>query len=171
MPIRLLSARSSRSGFTLMISLSLMLILLVLGIAFLYRRQAQYRAAAAAPYQAQARALCQAGLEDCRVKWQKDSHFPPRVSDDQLYFSYRESLPDDLNQVVGSFTVTLDFRLVQPPYRLARVTSVGTVDTAGQPLAQHKIMAEFDLSEVVRGSTTPNPKYFQYINWKDLGNL
>lgn len=154
-----------------MISLSLMLMLLVLGIAFLYRRQAQYRAAASAPYQAQARALCQAGLEDCRVKWQKDSHFPPRVSDDQLYFSYRETLPDDSNQVVGSFTVTVDFRLVGPPYRLARVTSVGAVETSRQPLAQHKIMAEFDLSEVVRGTTHPNPKYFQYINWKDMGNL
>ena len=93
------------------------------------------------------------------------------MSDDQLYFSYREVLPDDTNQPLGSFTVTIDFRLAQAPYRIARVTSVGTVDTAGQPLAQHKIMAEFDLSEVVRGTSTPNPKYFQYINWKDLGNL
>ncbi|MBS2037872.1 hypothetical protein JST97_23000 [bacterium] len=154
-----------------MLSLSLMLVLLLLGLAFLYRRQAQYRAAAAAPWQAQARALCQAGLEDCRLKWQKDPDFPPRSSEDQQYFNYSEELKDDSGLAIGRFAVTVDFRLAAQPYKLARVTSVGIVPASGAPVAQHKIMVEFDLSDVVRGTSDPNPKYFQYINWKDLGNL
>lgn len=154
-----------------MLSLSLMLMMLVLGMAFLYRRQAQYRAAQAAPWQAQARALSQAGLEDCRVKWQKDPIFPPRSSEDQLYFNYTESLKDDGGAVVGNFAVTVDFRMAGPPYKVARVTSVGILLADGKTVAEHKIMAEFDLSDVLRGTTDPNPKYFQYINWKDLGNL
>ena len=171
MPIRRLSAPGSRRAFALLVSLAIMTILLILGMAFLYRQQAQYRSAAAAPYEAQARALCEAGMEDCRLKWQKDSHFPPRDSDDQNFFSYRELLSDDGGNPVGSFTVTIDFQLASDPYKIARVTSVGAVESSGQPLAQHKIMAEFDLSDVERGTTTPNAKYYQYINWKDLGNL
>lgn len=168
---RLQLVPGSRKGFALLVSLAIMTILLVLGMAFLYRRQAQYRAAAAAPYEAQARALCEAGLEDCRLKWQKDSHFPPRDSEDQKFFSYREALNDDGGTPVGSFTVTIDFQMADEPYKVARVTSVGAVESSGQPLAQHKIMAEFDLSDLVRGSTASNPKYYQFINWKDMGNL
>lgn len=104
-----------RRAFMVMLVMLLSLLLFVMGMGFLGKRSAQYSGAISRMKAAQARALAQAGLEDARVKLEKDLFFPPPGDRDQTLFSYTEEVKDDAGAIVGYYTVTLDSRYRHAP--------------------------------------------------------
>lgn len=159
--------RPARRGFALVVSFLLLLVIFVLGLGFLGKRMALYKEAVSARTSSQARVAALAGIEDVRVKLEKDGSFPPEGSAEQLQFSYSEPLQSVGGTVVGGYTVIVDRRLRQLPYAVIRITSIGWTGPADQPTATRKIYAELDVSPVVRGSSDPNPNFFRWINWMD----
>lgn len=158
-----------RRGITLVTSLLFLALLMVMGLAFLGKRVGQYRGALAVRTAAQARAIALAGLEDARVKLDKDFAFPPPAAKEQLYFSYTEEMRDINGQVVGSYHVTVDRSLQQWPYAVVRLTSIGTLGPVDDPLARRRLYAEVDISPTRRGTTDPNENLHRYINFHDGG--
>ena len=158
-----------RRGITLVTSLLFLALLMVMGLAFLSKRVGQYRGALAVRSAAQARAIALAGLEDARVKLDKDFAFPPPAGIDQLSFTYTESMRDIAGAEVGSYTVTVDRSLSKWPYALVRLTSVGTLGPVDDPLARRRLYAEIDISPTRRGTTDPNENLHRFINFHDGG--
>lgn len=155
-----------RRAFVLVLVLLICNLLLLLGLAFCGKRALQYRGASLASEVAQARALAEAGLEDARVKLEKDMAFPPAGADDQLTYSYSEDVLDPDGRLVGSFTVLLDRTYAKRPYNVLVLRSVGTVGprTLDPPGPQHRIRAELLLDQA-------SPKYFQFVSYRDEGSL
>lgn len=158
-----------RRGFALIVSFLLLLVIFVLGIGFLSKRSALYRAALSTRAASQARLAALAGVEDCRVKLEKDLHFPPFGSLEQKVFTYSEGLANLAGVEQGGYLVTVDKRLITQPFAVIRITSVGYTGPADRPLATRQIDCELDASPVIRGTTDPNPNYFHFLNWLDGG--
>lgn len=161
----------SRAGFLLILTLLLSLIFFIFGISLLSKSVSQHRAALDMGLGLKAQAVARAGLEDAWIKLAKDPDFPPRSSDDQESFTYSESLRDPAGGVVGSYTVTVDQGYLASPYAMLLVTSIGVVGNTTEPGATRTITAELDLSPYVRGTTDPNPNYFNWTNWMDSGSF
>jgi len=155
-----------RRAFSLPLILMLSIVLLLLGLGFLNKRVSQYRGAYQTTYSLMALQLAKAGMEEARVKLEKDRDFPPQSGLDQKAFSYTEVLlPDE-----ESYTVTLDLSLREKPFSIIRITSVGTSGPMDRPRARRVLKAELDVSEFLRGDPSqPNPDYFELVNWQDLG--
>lgn len=150
------------SGSALITVLLLISVLLILGMAFLTQRVQQSRAASAAESAAVARALAEAGLEDARVKLEKDQGFPPTDNDTQLKFSYTEEMtPVGGGAAIGSYTVTVDLE-AKEDHSVVVVHSIGRVANS-DPVVQTELYAELDLS----GTISSNPKFFRYITVED----
>lgn len=160
--------RSRRRGFLLVMALLLTALLLILGLALMSKRVLQYRGAVEATRAARAGAVAMAGMEEARAKLRNDLFFPVQGAEDQLVFAYAEDFVDVDGQVVGSYVVECDMTWIEPPFSLVRITSTGHIE---DPPASRTITAELDVSEVVRGTVTPNPSYFRWINWEDGGSL
>lgn len=158
--------RRSR-GFLLVLSLLLVTLMLIMGLAFLNRGANQYRSARQAKSAAQARALAWVGLEQTRAKLDKDLNFPPRLGDDQQFMSLEENVTDLDGSPLGSVIVVLERAYVEPPYYLLRVRSTGLALDAQNPAARCTLVAEFDLSPTVRGTTIPNPNLYDMVNLID----
>jgi hypothetical protein len=123
--------RGSLLVTTLLVSI---LILLVCG-AMVYRRSRQYEAANHQVAAARALALAEAGLEDARVKLNKDADFPPFGSEDQRVFSYVEPVFSlDGVTPLGSYEVIVDMRWQAPPLQVYRITSIGTCGETQRPV-------------------------------------
>jgi Tfp pilus assembly protein PilV len=136
-------------GFMMVLVLLIAALVLVLGLGFLSSNSPRYNASVYARTSAQARALAEAGMEDARVKLQKDPGFPPRVSAAQSTYAYREVVRDLGGQVVGSYVVTLDWTYAVAPYHVITVTSQGLVGTdAAQPTGNCVLHATFDFYPV-----------------------
>ena len=150
-----------RRGSTLVMALLLSSLLLVVGTANLLEHRARYSARAAAALSVQAEALARAGLEDFRAKLERDPDFPPHDDVTATVFSYTESVDG-----VGGYQVTCDLSLAAPPWQLLQVTSVGWVGRPDSPQAQWALRGEVDLSPVVRGTTSDNPRayYFRLLD-------
>ena len=159
-----------KRGFALVVSLLLLLVVFVLGIGFLGKRIALYKEALSSRSAGQARMAALAGMEDVRVKLEKDVSFPPLGSADQEVFSYSENLLDVSGNTVGGYKVTVDKRLQRFPYAVVRLTSVGWSGSSASPTAQRRIYAELDVSSLERGTSNPNPNFFHLINWLDSGS-
>lgn len=159
-----------RRGFILVLALLLMVVLLLLAMGQLSAREAQYRAAIQASAGAQALALAEAGLEDARVKLNRDEDFPPRGAEDQNLFCYSEVVLDlDDSTVVGRYDVTVDLRWAGGETRVVRLSSVGIAGPVGTPLARRKLTIELDFSETIRGTTTLDPDLFRVLHREDEG--
>ena len=155
-------------GFSLSLILMLSVLMLLLGLGFLNKRVSQYRGALQSSYSLLALQLAKAGLEDARVKLEKCGRFPLGATTDQKFFSYTEILEPDRE----SYTVTLDLALVDAPFSIIRITSVGTSGPISQPRARRCLKAELDVSEHLRSnSSLANPDFFQLVHWQDLGSL
>ncbi|MEW6278397.1 MAG: hypothetical protein AB1758_07250 [Candidatus Eremiobacterota bacterium] len=153
-----------------MVSLLLLILLLVLGFAQLNARVAQYRAAREATSSVQALALAEAGLEDARVKLDRDADFPPRGAVDQLVFSYQEDVFDLDNATrVGSYVVTVDLRWRAPPASIVRITSEGQAGPPGAPTGRRRLTMEVDVAEFRAGA--PNPDLFRVLHLEDEGGF
>ena len=135
----------------------LCLMLVVFGMGFLGKRGPQYGASLAMARATQARALAEAGLEDARVKLDKDLFFPPPGDQDQLLFTYTEAVNDDFTgQLVGYYAVTVDTRWAADPLDPPnpKHPSVITVWSKGllgpdplHPAAQSSLLMEIDVHE------------------------
>lgn len=116
-----------------------------------------------------------AGMEDARVKLEKDPFFPPVGGFGQNTFTYSEDVmdPEDASRMVGIFSVTVDLSRKEEPYRMVRVQSIGQVVERrapdAPPRAAYRIYAEIDVASFERGGApnVPNPRLFQYIEWKE----
>jgi len=160
-----------RRGFLLVTVLLLMILMLTLGMTFLGKRSAQYRRASLVEQALVARSLAEAGMEDARLKLQRDLLFPQQ-SDDQTLFSYSEVM--SVNGVrVGSYTVTIDNTYKAPPFLILVVRSMGQAGRdPSNPTATRRFRAEYDLSQQMRDNpSNPNAFYRQLIQFQDLGGL
>lgn len=158
--------KSGRRGFLLITTfLVAILIFLVCG-AMVHRRSRQYEAANNLVAGIQALALAEAGLEDARVKLNKDADFPPFGSEDQLLFSYVEQVFDlDGTTPLGSYEVILDLRWREPPCQILRITSIGTSGRVDTPVAKREVTVELDIAPRLRSDfSVANPNYFKYIS-------
>jgi len=157
----------------LVLVLLMLVLFLTAGMAFLGKRVLQYRGTTQVVSAAIARELAESGLEDARVKLQKDLLFPPVSSVDQLFYTYTEKLlAQDGTTLVGTYSVTIDSRYADPPRSILVITSVGCVNPARNPVpCMRKIRAELDIAILERGTGLPNKKLFRYRNYKDEGSL
>lgn len=154
-----------RRGSSLIVVMLITLILFSLGVGLLSKRHLQYKGSYQATYAVQARALARAGLEDARAKLTADYRFPPQPDDGGKVFSYNEEVRDLDGNLVGHYTVSIDFSLQAPPFSILRVTSVGAAGQMLAPTARAKMYAEFGLDPVRDAPDT----YYDYIQVVDLG--
>jgi hypothetical protein len=120
-------------GFMLIISLLLGILLLVLTLALMARdaqRQGQVHQFGRST---QALELAEAGLEDARVKLDKDLRLPLRGDAVQTLINYTETLPD---QPQASYTVTIDWSQSAPPIEQIKVTSRGAFESYSRTLVE-----------------------------------
>lgn len=113
--------------------LLLMVLLLVLGGGLLSRQVGHRKAAAAESAALRAQGLAEAGLEDFRLKWERDPNFPP-PGDDLDHFAYSQALG------AGRYEVEVDLRFRLAPSQILRVTSRGVVGEAS-----YVLVGEFDV--------------------------
>jgi Tfp pilus assembly protein PilX len=163
---------TKRSGFLLISTLLILTVLLVAGFGLLTSQEARYAAVGRSAEIAQARAMAMAGLEDCRLKIQNDASFPPEMGPGQTVFSYKESMPiPTVPPTLANYQVLVDTSHAIPPYLVLVVTSIGSLGPDNRPTAQYSLKAEVDISEFIRGSSTPNPKYCKYTHIEDESSL
>lgn len=171
-----------RRGSILVTVLLLLSVLFVLGIGFMYKRLEQYRAAVRSAHAAQARALALAGLEQVRIRLDKDPLFPLPGASDQNEFGFSEEVLDGDGEPVGSFSVVVDSRYARQPYYLLVVTSTGQVisaDPNGEALARRSLRVELDLApDLVAGERAAaepvaysNSRYWEIVSVTDLGGF
>lgn len=153
-----------RRGSILVAVLMLLAILFILGIAMLHKQMQAYRGATLLKEGAQAQALAEAGLEDARIKWEKDYLFPPPAAPDQVAFTYSEDLRDSAGRLVGSYEVTVDATYAGPPALLLRITSVGTCGPRGQRATRKRLYGELDLAVKQRANPAlDNPNLGRFL--------
>ena len=166
--------RRSR-GAVLIFALLLSSLLLILGAGFMAQRGLEYGTVSELQDRAQARELAMAGMEDARVKLEKDPFFPPVGGFGQYTFTYSEDVMDldDPTRMVELFIVAVDLSRKTEPYRLVRVQSIGQVTDRRAPdspiRSTYRIYAEVDVASFERGGApnVPNPRLYQYIDWKE----
>jgi hypothetical protein len=163
-----------QQGAILIFALLLSALLLVLGAGFIAQRSLEYGAVSEVQDRAQARQLALAGMEDARVKMEKDPFFPPVGGFGQTTFTYSEDVldPDD-GDMIGIFTVTVNVGRKEEPFRVIRIQSIGSVVEARSPdtpvRASYRIYGEVDVASLERGGApgVENPRLFRYIDWKE----
>ena len=101
-------------AFLLITVLLLCVILLTMGLAFLGSRNSLYSATLQAGLAAQARALARSGLEDARVKLNKDLKFPVEGGTGQNFYVYTEEAFDGGPNPIGSYRVEVDSTYCHP---------------------------------------------------------
>lgn len=160
----------------------LIVALLVLGVALLAgmglmtSQVANYRGVHAAEEAALALCLAQSGLEDARLKLERDPLFPPQGDGDliepdsaadkpqeQSLFTYSEEIFLE-GKRIGCYRVSLDSSFVSA-YQFVRITSNGLVGASEAPSAQRILKVDLDVS-TARNATT-----FQPIKVEDLSGL
>lgn len=162
--------RPLRKGFLLVTALLIVAVMLLLGAGLLGSQAARYQAVGHQARVVQARALAMSGLEDARIKLEKDLFFPPPPGPGQTTFSYSETvaLPGNPPFDEGTYAVLIDNSQTIDPnnYGVIVVTSLGSLGPSDDPVAQYRIRAELDL----RPPDT-SPTYFRYLRWQDDASL
>lgn len=158
-----------KKAFVLPMVLMLCLILLVIGLSFLGARSLEYGSTPKYRQHARAQALAEAGMEDARVKLEKDQFFPPSGGYGQESFTYSEDVTDpDDGSMVGSYTVSIDISRRSQPFQIVRVLSIGTGGTRADPSGRYRIYAEMDVCPTDRNnSALPNPKLCRWLDWRE----
>lgn len=152
-----------------MLALLLISLVLVIILGFLGMRGLEYSSTAKLQHMALAQSLAEGGMEDARVKLEKDMFFPPLGGFGQTTFIFSEDVTDPTtSQVVGSYTVTVDAGRRGAPFCVIRVQSVGSAGMRTNPRARYRIYAEIDCSGEERASNTfPNPRLYRYLLWRE----
>jgi len=142
---------------SVLIGLSL---LAILGAALLQRQRLAYAEATLARHGLQALALAEAGLEDARLKLEKDGWFPPPGAPTQPRFAYSESL-EWQGKEVGHYQVTIDRSHAFAPHYVLRVEAWGFEAEQG---TRRGLMAEFDTCPHRRGQPDqPSPHPYRLL--------
>lgn len=159
-----------RRAFLLVMALMLVVLLLVVGLAFLGQKALQYRSASQTQLNVQAKALAEAGLEDFRLKLERDLDFPPMAEDGGSY-AYREEVKVG-STVVGSYAVTIDNSYSSLPYGIVVVTSLGEAGSSSQQaVARRALRIEVDIARKQRDDPAlDNPTYRKVTSYQDLGS-
>lgn len=152
-----------KRGVVLILALLGIALLLLLGMGLLGSQVARFRAATRAAEASQARQMAIAGLEDARLKLERDIAFPPAPTLGQTRFSYSEdlTLPDGSP---ASYTVTVDLSYLKAPWFAYRVTSFGGVGPRDKPVTVHTISAEMSVDPA-------SPRNYKWLRWEDVGSL
>ena len=148
----------TRRGSALLIALLIAIVIFVAGIALVFQFRSDYQQRFQSAQWVQVLALAQAGLEDFRVKLERDPNFPPLSDVEQTVFEYTEQIAPE-----GGFQVSSDTSLRRNPWQLVLVRSRGYLGTSNSPTLVVALEGEFDVSAVQRGTTSPNPKAFQFL--------
>lgn len=158
-----------RRGFILVMCLLLCIFLFLVGLGFLGLKSDQYRSVGQAQLSIQAQALAEAGVEDFRLKLDRDPQFPPQTAENGLY-TYRENLVAG-GQNRGTYTVSVDSTYASYPYFLLLVTCTGEVGSSAQgAVARRAYRCEVDVAPFTRSAqTVPNPDFRRVLNVQDLG--
>lgn len=153
-----------RRGAAIISVLLLITLFFILGAAMLGRQKLAYDAAAQSRDAVVAQGLAEAGLEDARLKLQKDRYFPPPGGPGQSQFTYSESLSDADGKVLGNYQVTIDLRQAATPVYQIRVTSTGTQGDGLERSARRKLVAIFDTNpNLATDPPRPNPNCFRIL--------
>ncbi|MCA9790419.1 MAG: hypothetical protein KC910_01435 [Candidatus Eremiobacteraeota bacterium] len=159
-----------RRGIGIIAALLLISLLFLLGLGVASQGARRYQQAAWMEKQVAARALAEAGLEDARVKLLKDWAFPPPTSMLSDSFGYTEQVQDLDGNLVGTYTVELDYELMPDPHRLLKIRSTGELGPPGERRVRRVLEAEVDMSATLRtNAATPNPNYIHFLSIFDLG--
>jgi hypothetical protein len=157
-----------RRGFLLILALFMVTFISILTLAFLGSAPLGYRTALNAAFEQQSRWLAQAGIEDARLKLERDPFFPPPQGDEGKFYTYSEEVRElGGGAVLGTFDVTIDHSLEEPPYYLVRITSTGRMMRQNEEI-RRTVRAEIDLSPTDRRSgheTEDNPNLFRIVNF------
>lgn len=163
-----------RRGVLLIVAMLVLSLLLILGMGIMGSQQARYRAAVRSVDSAQALCLAEAGLEDVRVKLEKDRSFPPLAADDQSSFSYSETL-SNAGQELGSYYVEIDWSYDVAPYSILKITCIGCVGPRENPRAQRTLRGELqrvsNISNVGLLPANPTDVTFRWVSLQDLSSL
>ncbi len=166
-----------RRGMLLVVALLVLGVALLAGMGLMTSQVSNYRGVHSAEDAAMALCLAQAGLEDARLKLERDPLFPPRGDgnlvepdtgskpQEQSLFTYSEDLFVE-NRRVGSYRVSVDSSFVAA-YQFVRVTSNGLVGATEAPSAQRVLKMDIDIS--IAPARTPTT--FQPIKIEDLSGL
>lgn len=152
-----------------MMALLLISLVLVMILGFLGLRGLEYSSTAKIQSLALAQSLAEGGMEDARVKLEKDMFFPPLTGYGQDTFTYSEDVTDPATgQPVGGYTVTLDVSQRVAPFCLVRMQSIGAAGLRTNPRARYRIYAELDVSSNERSTNMfPNSRLFRYLQWRE----
>lgn len=153
-----------KRGFLLGVVLILSVVLFVMAVGYLGSLPRLYQSTFQAGYLAQARAIARAGLEDARVKLEKDPNFPPPGAETQRVFTYIEDFTDLDGSVLGSYEVSIDSTFRQLPYQVIQVTSRGQTGPRTNPQAQTTLTASLNLAPL------PAANLYRNLRWDDSGS-
>lgn len=152
------------SGAALVLTLFVVAIIFVAGLGFLSSSVSEYRAAAQAGLGAQSLALAEAGIQDALLKLQRDQNFPPQSSEDQLVYTYQDTLENSRGDTIGTYEVNIDRTAYVLAQQLLIIRSTGRLGTLAAPTAERTLEVEIDMNP---DRTT----YFRVVSWNDLGGF
>ncbi|MBS2038957.1 hypothetical protein JST97_28500 [bacterium] len=163
-----------RRAFMLIMALFMVTFIAVLALAFLGTGAAAFQGAQATRLEQQALALAYSGIEDARVKLERDPLFPPSAGEETKFYSYSETVRDlTSGPVVGSFEVTVDQTYQDSPYFLIRLLSIGRIPNSGKEIKK-SVKVEIDISpndRRVGHETDPNPNFYRIVQCSEEGQL
>lgn len=134
-----------RRGMLLVVALLVLGVALVAGMGLMASQVSNYRGINSVEDSALALCLAQAGLEDARLKLERDLDFPPTGNPDQILFTYSEDVLVG-GKRIGSYRVGVDTAFRSSDYDMVRVTSTGLVGSQSDPTAQRTIKIDLDTS-------------------------
>lgn len=144
-----------RRGMLLVAALLVLGVALVAGIGLMTSQVSSYRGVQSAEDAAMALCLAQSGLEDARLKLERDALFPPHGDgnllkpdighkpQEQALFTYSEDMSVG-GKRVGSYRVSIDTGFADR-YQFVRVTSSGLVGSSEAPTAQRILKMDIDI--------------------------
>lgn len=166
--------RFKPKGFMLILALFMVTFIAVLALAFLGVGASSYSSAQTTRLQQQALQLAYSGIEDARVKLQRDPLFPPSAGEETKFYSYSESVHDLASgPLIGSFEVTVDQTYQEAPYFLIRVLATGRIPNGGKEIKK-TVRVELDISPNDRRTgheTDPNPNFYKIVQCSEEGQL
>jgi Tfp pilus assembly protein PilX len=157
-------------GFLIILALFLIVLITVTGLGLVQGGTDEYRKATLGLANQQALALAMSGLEDARLKLERDPNFPPD-SGAAKFYSYGEDVTNvGSTTSVGNFEVTIDSTYAETPYLILILNSTGRCKNANKEV-KRCVRTELDLSLLDRDplkATDPNPQYFQFVNLAEV---
>lgn len=161
----------------MVVALLVLAVALVAGIGLMTSQVSNYHGVQSAEDAAQALYLAQAGLEDARLKLERDLQFPPRGDgnymedtsaglQEQTLFTYSEDV-FVRGKRVGSYRVSIDTSFV-PNYQFTRVTSYGLVGPTEAPSAQRILKLDLDTNSE---QSSRNSSRYLPIKIEDMSGL